>query len=66
MLTEGMWNDPLQVPERGGVRTYVSMGIFDKAEIFPILEGGGKCELADEISFDECIDPNAIQYVGSP
>lgn len=66
MLTDIDFNQPLQVPERGGVRTYVSMGIFDKAEIFPILKGGGKCELADEINFDECIDPDAIQYVGSP
>jgi flagellin-like protein len=66
MLLNSAWNDPLQVPERGGVRTYVSMGIFDKAELFPILAGGGKCELADDIRFNECEDPEAIQYVSNP
>ena len=50
----------LSVPGRGGVRTYVAMGIFDKAEIFPILESGGKCELADDINFKRCEGPDII------
>ena len=44
----------LEVPGRGGVRTYVAKGLFYKAEIFPILKGGGKCGLSDDILFSQC------------
>ena len=60
------FNSPLEVPTRGGVRTYVTQGIFEKLEIFPILESKRKCDMADEIKIDKCEDPDAIDKVGSP
>ena len=64
MLKEDSFNTSLQVPERGGVRTYVANGTFDRVEIFPILSSGAKCDLADDITLSICTDSNAITIIG--
>ena len=46
--------EELTVPNSGGVRTYKANGVFNKIQLFPILEGGAKCDLADEITLTEC------------
>jgi flagellin-like protein len=65
-MLDGDFDGPLQVPQRGGVRTYVALGVFDKIEIFPILESDRKCDLADEIDINVCDDPEASTLIGSP
>jgi len=54
----------LEVPGKGEVRTYVAKGLFDKAEIFPILKDGGKCDIADDIRFSQCDFSVADDVVG--
>jgi len=54
------FNNPLEVPKKGGVRTYVAKGVFDKAELFPILESGAKCDSAGDIKLNECEDPQVM------
>ncbi len=44
----------LTVPKRGGIRTYIAEGIFDRIEIYPILESGNKCDLSDSIELRPC------------
>lgn len=60
------FNVPLTVPGRGGVRTYVSEGRYDKAEIFPILTSGGKCDMADDIILKPCegigVNSSLLEY----
>lgn len=62
---------PLDIPEKGGVRTYVVAksdgSVFEKAELFPILKNGRKCDLADEIVINKCEDSVIAQqlYTGT-
>lgn len=48
----------LDIPQRGGVRTYVANSTFDKVEISPILENDKICEVSDVIQPVPCIDQN--------
>lgn len=48
-------NNLLKVPERGGVRTYVVRGLFDKLELSAILVNGKICDVGDQIEINECL-----------
>ena len=64
-MLEGVFDENLEAPAEGGVRTYVASGQFDRAEIFPLLGSGRACNLADEINFVACEDPEASALIGS-
>lgn len=44
----------LSIPAKGGIRTYVADGAFDRVEIFPVLSSGKKCKASDEIQLNPC------------
>lgn len=52
----GAFNEPLEFPSKGGVRTYVADNLYDNIEIFPILENGKLCGASDSIEINECFD----------
>ena len=56
----------LEVPKKGEVRTYVANGIFDRAELAPILQSGEKCDLAEDIKIKVCVNNEAINLIKSP
>ena len=53
----------LEVPTKGGVRTYIANGSFDRVEIASILQGSRICDTADSIEIKTCTDPDAIANV---
>ena len=59
MLDEN-FNEPITVPTSGGLRTYVAKGIFERAEINPILRSGKQCNAQEAITFETCTDRTAI------
>ena len=54
------FGDPLDFPSRGGVRTYVANGTFDRVNLFPILENGRLCEESDSIELVTCVGMDII------
>jgi len=59
MLTAD-FNKPLIVPIKGGVRTYVAKGAFERAEVNPILSNGKTCDAQETIVLNPCTDSEAI------
>ena len=58
-----MLDDPistLEVPQSGGMRTYVARAVYETGKISAILENGKVCEAADTIIFRECIGEYAV------
>jgi len=66
LLGGGGFGSDLELPRKGGVRTYVLNSIADKAEILPLLESGKECELSDKIIISECNDPQVIADLYAP
>ena len=56
MLGDDDVGGDLEVPKKGGVRTYVLYGHFERIELFPILESGAKCDMSDSVNINSCID----------
>ena len=56
--------DPLittfEVPQSGGMRTYVAGAVYETGKVSAILENGKVCEAADTIIFRECIGDYAV------
>lgn len=50
----------LVVPKKGETRTYVADGLFTRAEIFPIIKGDKRCDMADELTLQQCTDAGVI------
>lgn len=53
------FNTPLELPAKGGLRTYVVNGPYNQVEIVPILRSG-KCDKTSSIKIVECSDPSII------
>jgi flagellin-like protein len=66
MLIGPGFDGALEIPGNGEVRTYVVKGAFDKVELFPILESGAKCDIADEILITQCDAIDVQNLVGEP
>jgi len=49
----------LEIPQSGGIRTYVVDGIYESGKISAVLENGKACEAADSIIFRKCIRDQA-------
>ncbi|MEK6909156.1 MAG: archaellin/type IV pilin N-terminal domain-containing protein [Nanoarchaeota archaeon] len=47
-------DDPLTFPSVGGQRTYVTTGVYQKAEISALTASGEVCSVADTIEFEPC------------
>lgn len=56
----GDFNQSLGVPSKGGVRTYVFNGTYDRAYIYPILKSGKQCDESDDIRLVQCASPDII------
>ena len=56
-MLDGIFNNSLEIPTNGGVRTYVAQGAFERAEINPLLKSGKPCKTTDSIRIRACIDP---------
>ena len=59
MLNNGVSVPILQTPKKGGVRTYVASGRYERVDIFPILETGELCGQSDSINLAPCLDMQA-------
>ncbi len=59
------FNTPLQIPAKGGLKTYVVSGTYTKVEVAPIL-ASGTCEKSDTFEIVQCrdaiINANLTQY----
>ncbi|MCH7568905.1 MAG: hypothetical protein IIA87_05810 [Nanoarchaeota archaeon] len=52
------FNMPLEVNNRGGVRTYVARGLFERIDILPIIKLG-VCETTlKSLAIDQCVSSN--------
>ncbi len=60
MLSSG-FDTKLNVPSKGGVRTYVADGLFDELEVNAILKSGKLCDVSDSIRVNTCLDNDARQ-----
>ena len=49
-----------EVPQSGGMRTYVADAVYETGKVSAILENGKVCEAADTIIFRECIGDYAV------
>jgi len=54
MLGTGSFGEILEIPDQGGVRTYVYNGTVDALEIYPILDDGAQCDKNDEFEPHLC------------
>lgn len=56
MLNENppVFTNPLEVPKRGEVRSYVAISKFTKVEIAPIIESGDSCSESEELELEKC------------
>jgi len=51
----------LVMPQKGGVRTYVAHGVYEKIELYPILKSGVTCDQSDSIKeIRKCLDADVI------
>jgi flagellin-like protein len=50
----------LAMPQKGGVRTYVVHGVYEKVELYPILKSGTTCDQSDSIELSRCLDSDVI------
>ncbi len=59
----GTYGGVLAVPQGGGIRTYVADRGYDRLEIYPIVAGDKKCDLADDINLLFCNDQSIINQL---
>lgn len=59
-MLAGDFNQPLEFPDLGGVRTYVYKGNAKSVEIYPITTTDDECNLSDSIQLDQCINQGVI------
>lgn len=62
MLLSG---NALVVPKKGETRSYVINGLFENMQIYPILENGRRCDVADVIKINQCLDESVINDLRS-
>lgn len=51
---------PLEVPLKGGVRTYVINGTYQRVELAPVLKSGDVCDTRASVVVGECASPEII------
>lgn len=54
------FNTALEVPFKGGVRTYVANGAYERIELAPVLKSGDVCDTRASITVAECADPAIV------
>ncbi|NCO11773.1 hypothetical protein GW924_04230 [Candidatus Pacearchaeota archaeon] len=59
----GTWGEALEVPDNGGVRTYVYKGHVESFEIYPVLADGKQCEKSDQIEPRLCASTEVANCV---
>ncbi len=59
MLDSG-WDNPLEIPSNGQIRTYVLMEAYEKIEVNPILKSGKVCNEQRSIILSPCTDVDVI------
>ena len=59
-MLNGQFNQPLEVPFRGGVRTYVADDWYDRVEISAVLKSGAVCDMREKLTVNDCADPTTI------
>ena len=59
----GQFNGLLEIPVKGGIRTYVANGTYERIEINPILKSGKLCDERQRTNVLECVDPVVINGV---
>ncbi|MCH7568907.1 MAG: type IV pilin N-terminal domain-containing protein [Nanoarchaeota archaeon] len=65
-MLDGNFSELLELPRKGGVRTYVADGVFKRIEINPLLGSGKICGEADNIRINKCLDSDIIRLIESP
>ena len=55
-MLDGNFTNPLIVPVKGGGRTYVAKGVFERAEVNPLLSNGKVCDAQETIALEPCTD----------
>lgn len=56
----------LEVPFKGGVRTYVANDWYDRVEINAVLKSGKVCETREVLTLSDCADPTIIAALSTP
>ena len=62
-LKDDYWNQELEIPGSGGMKTYVARGVYESIQVLPILEGGRECEVTDKKILSVCHDRDAIAAI---
>lgn len=62
-MLNGNFNTPLEVPARGGVRTYVTNDNYDRVEISAILKSGMVCDTRETVTISPCSDPSVVSKI---
>jgi flagellin-like protein len=66
MLDDAAFGLGLDVPQNGGVKTYVSDLLVDRVELFPILEDGRVCDATAVFNVAGCNDAQVITDITTP
>lgn len=62
-MLNGNFNEVLTVPLGGGIRTYVALGKYERAELNPILRNGEICKAEETINLVRCTDQSIIDAI---
>ncbi|PIN89576.1 hypothetical protein COU60_03120 [Candidatus Pacearchaeota archaeon CG10_big_fil_rev_8_21_14_0_10_34_76] len=62
-MLNGLFSEGLEMPKKGGVRTYVAEGLFEKIEVSARLKSGKTCDLSDSIELNTCLDNDAVSKI---
>ena len=64
-MLEEDFDEELDFPEVGGMRTYVIKEDYESIRVAPILEGGKSCDVMDTVILNVCIG-ESVTLVNSP
>lgn len=60
----GTYGQPLSLPQKGGVLTYIANDAYTRIELYPILQNGNSCDQSDSIELIPCVDSDVIAELG--
>ena len=65
-MLNGAVGGNLEVPFKGGVRTYVANDWYDRVEISAVLKSGAVCDMREKLTVNDCVDPTVANELITP
>jgi flagellin-like protein len=64
-MLDANFTQNLDVPTRGGVRTYVANGLYERVEVNAVLKNGKVCDTRQKLEENTCVDQGIIDKLFS-